>query len=239
MIINYISFSIFAFYFNRNNFMFKFIPIACIALLLLSCKKPQETVRDFPQIVENDTLRVITLNTSTSYFIYRDQEMGYHYEMIESFAKEHGLELQVIVAQNSASLVPMLQRNLGDVIAYNVPVENALKDSILYCGLSEISHQVLVQRAGRNDTVLKDVDRLEGAYSETLSNNSVTVYRERATLVGPIIGAFLVNGAKSWLTVAAPEFWLYFLGGLFIAVTLFLPEGVVGLVRKLARRKKA
>ncbi len=35
------------------------------------------------------------------------------------------------------------------------------------------------------DTVLKDVDRLEGAYSETLSNNSVTVYRERATLVGP------------------------------------------------------
>ena len=61
----------------------------------------------------------------------------------------------------------------------------------------------------------------------------------RATLVGPIVGAFLVNGAKSWLTVAAPEFWLYFLGGLFIAVTLFLPEGVVGLVRKLARRKKA
>lgn len=140
--------------------MFKFIPIACIALMLLSCNKPQETVRDFPQIVENDTLRVITLNTSTSYFIYRDQEMGYHYEMIESFAKEHGLELQVIVAQNSASLVPMLQRNLGDVIAYNVPVENALKDSILYCGLSEISHQVLVQRAGRNDTVLKDVTEL-------------------------------------------------------------------------------
>ncbi|MEO6626497.1 MAG: urea ABC transporter permease subunit UrtC [Burkholderiaceae bacterium] len=34
----------------------------------------------------------------------------------------------------------------------------------------------------------------------------------RATLVGPIVGAFLVNGAKSWLTVAAPEFWLYFLG---------------------------
>ena len=54
----------------------------------------------------------------------------------------------------------------------------------------------------------------------------------RATLIGPIIGAFLVNGAKSWLTVAAPEFWLYFLGALFIAVTLFLPDGVVGLLRK-------
>jgi urea transport system permease protein len=58
----------------------------------------------------------------------------------------------------------------------------------------------------------------------------------RATLVGPIVGAFLVNGAKSWLTVTAPEFWLYFLGALFIAVTLFLPEGVVGLLKKLGNK---
>lgn len=54
----------------------------------------------------------------------------------------------------------------------------------------------------------------------------------RATLIGPIAGAFIVNGAKSWLTVVAPEFWLYFLGALFIAVTLFLPNGVVGLLRR-------
>ena len=57
----------------------------------------------------------------------------------------------------------------------------------------------------------------------------------RASLVGPIAGAFIVNGAKSWLTVAYPEFWLYFLGLLFISVTLFLPDGVVGLVKKLRK----
>ena len=55
----------------------------------------------------------------------------------------------------------------------------------------------------------------------------------RATLIGPILGAFIVNGAKSWLTVAYPEYWLYFLGALFIGVTLFLPDGVVGLYRKV------
>ena len=59
----------------------------------------------------------------------------------------------------------------------------------------------------------------------------------RASLIGPIVGAFLVNGAKSWLTVTAPEYWLYFLGALFIAVTLFLPNGVVGLVKKLWGKK--
>jgi urea transport system permease protein len=60
----------------------------------------------------------------------------------------------------------------------------------------------------------------------------------RATLIGPIIGAFIVNGAKSWLTVTAPEFWLYFLGALFIAVTLFLPNGVVGLVKQIKGKLK-
>ena len=59
----------------------------------------------------------------------------------------------------------------------------------------------------------------------------------RATLIGPIVGAFIVNGAKSWLTVAYPEFWLYFLGALFIGVTLYLPNGVVGLVNKLKAGK--
>ncbi len=57
----------------------------------------------------------------------------------------------------------------------------------------------------------------------------------RATLIGPIVGAFFVNGAKSWFTVAFPEFWLYFLGALFIAVTLFLPNGIIGLLRRKAR----
>ncbi len=50
----------------------------------------------------------------------------------------------------------------------------------------------------------------------------------RGTLLGGLVGAGIVNGAKSWLTVQWPELWLYFLGALFIVVTLFLPKGVVG-----------
>jgi urea transport system permease protein len=49
----------------------------------------------------------------------------------------------------------------------------------------------------------------------------------RGTLAGGVLGALLVNGAKSWLTVAFPTAWLYFLGGLFVAVTLVLPGGIV------------
>ena len=58
----------------------------------------------------------------------------------------------------------------------------------------------------------------------------------RASLIGPIAGAFMVNGAKSWLTVVAPEYWLYVLGALFIAVTLYMPQGVVGLLGSWKQR---
>ncbi|MDZ5459137.1 urea ABC transporter permease subunit UrtC [Azohydromonas lata] len=61
----------------------------------------------------------------------------------------------------------------------------------------------------------------------------------RATLVGPIVGAFFVNGAKSWFTQAFPEYWLYFLGALFIAVTLFMPQGIVGLLRRFKKEERA
>jgi urea transport system permease protein len=61
----------------------------------------------------------------------------------------------------------------------------------------------------------------------------------RGTLVGPVLGAFIVNLAKSFFTVSFPEYWLFFLGFLFVAVTLFLPDGVVGLARKFRLRRKA
>lgn len=52
----------------------------------------------------------------------------------------------------------------------------------------------------------------------------------RGTLIGALLGAGIVNGAKSWFTVAFPEYWLFFLGALFVVVTLFMPHGVIGLL---------
>lgn len=52
----------------------------------------------------------------------------------------------------------------------------------------------------------------------------------RGTLYGAVLGAFIVNYAKTFFTGAMPDFWLFFLGGLFIAVTLFLPKGVIGAI---------
>jgi urea transport system permease protein len=53
----------------------------------------------------------------------------------------------------------------------------------------------------------------------------------RGTLAGAILGAVLVNYAKTYFTSAMPEAWLYALGALFVLVTLFLPQGLIGLLR--------
>ena len=60
----------------------------------------------------------------------------------------------------------------------------------------------------------------------------------RGTLSGALVGAGLVNWAKSWFTVAAPDYWLYFLGALFIIVTLYFPKGFVGIFARFNSKEK-
>ena len=55
----------------------------------------------------------------------------------------------------------------------------------------------------------------------------------RGTLIGAIIGAISVNWARSYLTSSFPDYWLYFLGGMFILVVHYLPDGIVGLARDI------
>jgi urea transport system permease protein len=55
----------------------------------------------------------------------------------------------------------------------------------------------------------------------------------RGTLIGPVIGAIIVNALKSWATRAFPDLWLIILGGMFVIVVLFLPKGIVSLPAEL------
>jgi urea transport system permease protein len=59
----------------------------------------------------------------------------------------------------------------------------------------------------------------------------------RGTLYGAIAGAVLVNYAKTYFTGALPEIWLYALGLLFVLVTRFLPDGIIGALVGRSRRK--
>ncbi|MDR2816762.1 MAG: transglycosylase SLT domain-containing protein [Proteiniphilum sp.] len=184
----------------KRALLFSLLPL----ILCLSCGKwgRREKGYDFPRILQADTLRVLTLNASTSYFIYRDQPMGYHYDMIRDFCNHHGLVPDIIVAGNTRVMLQMLHDGKADMIAYNIPVTNALKDSVLYCGLRQISHQVLVQRAGRGDTLLTDVTGLIGK-QVTVAGQSK--YRDRINNLNNELGGGVLIDTVDSDTITAED----------------------------------
>ena len=155
--------------------------LAIIACIAFGCKpkaKRVMPVHDLTQIVDSGELVVLTLYSSTTYFNYRGQEMGYQYELSQQFADELGVKLRIKTARTPIQLVEMLQRGEGDLIAYTLPITKRGKDSLLYCGEEVITHQVIVQRRGGKQAALKDVTELigkqvhvkPGKYYERLKN---------------------------------------------------------------------
>ncbi len=121
-----------------------------------------EGTNDFDSIKARGELRVLTLNSSTSYFLYKGEERGYEFELIKRFADDMGLSVKVIVADNITRLAEMLLSGEGDIIAYEMPVTGDSKEAMLHCGPENITHQVLVQSAGRGKKILTDVVELVG-----------------------------------------------------------------------------
>lgn len=167
----------------------KLVPLLLFSLLLWNCnsnkQEKEEDVAvpiDLPQLKAEGEITAVTLYSSTSYFQYKMQPMGYEYDLIKDFARSQGLKLNIKVAENVNRLVEMLEAGEADVVAYPIQVNNKLKQELIYCGREELSSQVLVQRANKGDTILTDVTELIGKevyvkpetkYSERLKNLDV------------------------------------------------------------------
>lgn len=152
-----------------------------LSLLAVSCSGGRGhgdsvSQADLPDIRKRGELVVLTLNSSTSYFSYRGEPMGFQYELARQFAHSLGLRLKLKVVKQPADLVRCLLRGEGDLIAYNLEMTHAWKDSLIYCGEEDITHQVLVQRSGAKvltdvtQLVGKDVYAVPGKYADRLHN---------------------------------------------------------------------
>lgn len=142
--------------------------ILCLLLIcLIGCRNKSHTpeepaAHDLAQIKDSNELVVLTLYSSTSYFIYRGEAMGFQYELSEQFAKSLGVKLRIEVARNVPELIQKLLDGEGDIIAYNLPITREWKDSLIYCGEEVITHQVIVQQSNGKTKPLKDVTQLIG-----------------------------------------------------------------------------
>ncbi len=110
-----------------------------------------------------DTLRVATLYSPTSFFLYREQRMGYDYDLVVRLCTDKNMALKLEVATSLNSAIEMLDSGLVDVIAYEVPVTAQYREHVLPCGVESITKQVLVQpKPRKGESAITDVTQLVG-----------------------------------------------------------------------------
>jgi membrane-bound lytic murein transglycosylase F len=111
-------------------------------------------------IIKRDTLNAIMLYGSSTYFIYKDQPMGYDYDLCHNLADTLGIKLNVIVAKNIQEAINLLQAGKGDLIAAPIDPTFHHTNQLAATDVGEQSTQVLVQPLGKN--ALNDVTELAG-----------------------------------------------------------------------------
>lgn len=147
--------------------MNKFIGYSLIALILcsmaLACGGPSKTSESGAESTKlPDTLRVGTLYSALSYFIYRGEPMGYDYDLVEQFGADKGIAIDLVVAQSLPSLLAMLDSGTIDLAAYEIPITAEYRDRVIPAGPENVTTQVLVQPKNDDSTAVHDVTDLIG-----------------------------------------------------------------------------
>lgn len=109
-----------------------------------------------------DTLRVATLYSPTSYFLYRDEPMGYDYSLLMQFAADKGIAIDLTVAPSLAKMIEMVDSGVVDLLACEIPVTAEYKEKINACGPELLTHQVLVQPRKNGRPLITDATQLVG-----------------------------------------------------------------------------
>ncbi len=137
----------------------KHIRLLILALIILSngcATEPQEQdiaiedevafQKDLPSIIEDGKLTVLTIYSSTSYFLYRGQTMGFEYELLKRFADYLDLELDILVAKDIDSLLYKLNAGKVDLVAHGLTITEERKKQVSFTDYLYLTHQVLVQK---------------------------------------------------------------------------------------------
>lgn len=128
------------------------VPVVVVLALVFffrNCDKQEKQPghpRDYAAIAKEGTLRVATEYNSISFFVDGDTISGFHYELIEAFARDMGLKIEIHPLMSFEERLEGLSEGRYDVIAYGILATSELKDSLLLTSPIVLNKQVLVQR---------------------------------------------------------------------------------------------
>lgn len=113
--------------------------------------EPTGQPRDYAEIAASGVLRAGTEYNSFSYHAEGDSVSGFHYQVVKAFARDHGLQLEMIPEMGFKERLQDLADGRFDLIAYGIPTTSELKDSLLLTTPIMLNRQVLVQRKAASD----------------------------------------------------------------------------------------
>ena len=131
-------------------------------LLLASCTTCEKNnqIEQIDSFLLPDTLRIGTIYSPTSYFMYRGETLGFDYRLIKSFCDEKNIVMDIVVAPGLETLVELLDSAQIDIAAYEIPITAEYKRKVHSCGPVSMNSQVLVQPKSEN--IIRDVTELVG-----------------------------------------------------------------------------
>lgn len=138
--------------------------IFCLGLAFVACVDSQQGSEsneteaidippiefDLDKIKERGLLIAIVDNSTTSYFIYKGQPMGYEYELLSLLAEDLAVELQLVITTDIDDAFAKLNGGEGDIVAYNLTVTKERAKRIAFTDHLTLSRQVLIQKKPDN-----------------------------------------------------------------------------------------
>jgi membrane-bound lytic murein transglycosylase F len=136
---------------------FKGFALITIILLFIGCNSTRQknirgygVDRDLPEIKEDGVLRALVVYSSTSYFLYRGQPLGFEYELLERLASYLDLELDIVISKNLSEQFEMLNKGEVDLIAHGITITNDRREEVDFTNYLYLVKQVLVQKKPDN-----------------------------------------------------------------------------------------
>ena len=146
-----------------------------LSFLLFSCAetvKHEEITgchRDWDEIKKDSVITILAENSPASYFIYRGKNMGFEYELLNEFAKDMNIRIQIRMVNDLDEMYNLLNNCEGDIVACHLTVTESRKKYVDFSTSHISTHGVLIQRTPHDtDTVNKLITQIEDLKGKTI-----------------------------------------------------------------------
>lgn len=146
------------------KFRLHYIFLFCSLLLFIACKEKKPNLVSYPQIdivqiKERGCITAAMSHSTSNYFIYKGRAMGFHYELMKSFANYLGVKLKIVVYKDLAEAYKLLVTGKCDIIADGLTITTGRMRYVNFSAPLAKTQQVLVQRNPKGWNLMSDVWR--------------------------------------------------------------------------------